>query len=268
VTPASGNRHTGSGSGVHACPACAGLRVRPAPELARRLRVEPADRLVRCRRCRLAWLAGAGSSLEYEVDYFETYRRAGSMQGGVHALPAHLQRRLERMRVFNGGRPGRLLEVGCGFGVFLAAARDAGWHAEGVDVSRCAASYIAERYGIHIEVRDVMTVGLSAGVDAVHLNHTLEHLPEPLGALTRLRGVLRRGGCIWVEVPNELDALFEWLRWALLRRLTPSPSAGNPHLFFFTPRALERMLVRAGFHAVDVTTERRQEDRDSRLPLG
>jgi SAM-dependent methyltransferase len=214
------------------------------------------------------WCADPGLDTQYEADYFATYRRAGSMQGGVESLPPHLQDRLERMRALNGGRPGRLLEVGCGFGVFLAAARDQGWHAEGVDVSRWAASHIAERYGIHIQVGDIMSARLPAGLDVVHLNHTLEHLRDPAAALARLRGTLRRGGSIWVEVPNELDALFEWLRWVLLRRLTPTPSASNPHLFFFTPGSLERMLVRAGFHGVEVTTERREADRDSRLPFG
>lgn len=115
---------------------------------------------------------------------------------------------------------------------------------------------------------DVTTAPLPPGVDAVHLNHTLEHLRDPLVALARLRAALRPGGSIWVEVPNELDALFERVRWVLLRRLTPSPSPGNPHLFFFTPRALRHLLVRAGFHAVEVVTERRHADEDSRLPLG
>lgn len=127
---------SGSRPRIGSCPACAGRRVRPAPELGPRLRLRRADTLVRCRRCRLAWLVDPGPQEEYEGDYLEPYRRAGSMQGDVDALPEHLERRLDRMRTFNGGRPGRLLEVGCGFGLFLAAARDAGWDVRAVDVSR------------------------------------------------------------------------------------------------------------------------------------
>lgn len=250
------------------CPACLGARVRTDSALARQVRIDPPEALRLCVDCGLGWIAAARVVPDYEEDYFKVYEEGGSFQGGVDDLPPHLAARLVDLARLNGGRPGRLLEVGCGFGPFLAAAHDRGWQVHGTDVSHYAARRIADRYGLTIEVGDIMTVPLPNGLDVVHMNHALEHFHQPVAALARLRGSLRDGGMLYLEVPNELASLYERVRWRLLRRATPPMTAVNPHLFFFTPVALDRALRQAGFSQTTVWTERRNVDADSRLPLG
>lgn len=183
-------------------------------------------------------------------------------------LPSHLRERLQTLAALVGG-PGRLLEVGCGFGTFLARAHADGWRVWGIDVSQWAADWIRERYGLTLEVGDVAVASLPAEpMDVVHLNHTLEHLEDPLRVLGRLSTVLRHGGILALEVPNEIDCLFDRVRWTLLGRAAPLATDENMHELFFNARAITIALERAGLTVLRLSTVRRNVDRDSRLPLG
>jgi SAM-dependent methyltransferase len=251
------------------CPVCGTGGPRRDPALAGRVAIERSDALLLCTSCGLGWIDPAlVRPLLYEEGYFREYEALRSFQGGVDELPSHLIDRLLEFARLNGGHPGRLLEVGCGFGPFLAEAHARGWQVYGTDVSRWTARHIAERYGLRIEVGDITTVALPEQVDALHMNHTLEHLADPETALVRLHGALRPGGSAIIEVPNELASFYERVRWSLLRRAVRPLAAVNPHVFFFNPRALGILLTRTGFAIDEMYTERRNSDVASRLPFG
>lgn len=63
--------------------------------------------------------------------------------------------------------------------------------------------------------------------------HVLEHVPRPLELLSQLYDYIRDGGIIVVEVPSaERSAL------------------GLPHIYFFEPIVIERLIRLAGFRIV------------------
>lgn len=71
--------------------------------------------------------------------------------------------------------------------------------------------------------------------DAVICTQVLEHVPDPLAALTEVRRVLRPGGAVWITVPHV---------WELHE---------EPHDYFrYTIYGLLSLLERAGFEAVEV----------------
>ncbi len=251
------------------CLACGGQSFERPSALATALRVHPPEALVRCRRCGFAWVDGPrGTNRQYEADYFEQYRAADSFQAGVSRLPDHLVARLASLEAALGGA-GNLVDVGVGFGTLLAAARQRGWQVDGLDVSAWAARHVQDTYGINVRVAAVQQSGFGPGsFDVVHMNHTLEHLDDPLGDLRALRGLLRRSGWLVVEVPNELDDLFETIRWTTLHRRNPPCTDENPHGRFFNARSLRLTLEQAGFQVDRLFSERRNESHDSRLPLG
>lgn len=232
-----------------------------------RLALAATDRLRRCRGCGLAWLERPDTPpAAYEDTYFNDYAQQ-SMPGGIDNVPPHVTERLHDLKA-RLGRPGRFLDIGIGYGTVLQAARDAGWEVEGLDVSKWSAEHARRTLGIPVTVGDVFSADLGADAfDTIHLSHSLEHMPEPRATLARIRPWLRPEGVLVIEVPNQLDDFYAGVRWTLMRRYVPPPVA-NSHEFFFSSDSLRRMLEATGYQVITLRTERRNIDRDSRIPLG
>lgn len=139
---------------------------------------------------------------------------------------------------------GRLLDVGCGNGGFLALARQAGWDVEGLDFD--AGAVLAARSRglmVHEGGIDVLD-GRDACFDVITLCHVIEHVPDPCAMLRRLHALLKPGGMLWLDTPN-LDSLGACHFGANWRGLEPPR-----HLVLFNASSLCEALHQAGFSAV------------------
>ncbi|HSB78881.1 MAG TPA: class I SAM-dependent methyltransferase [Candidatus Methylomirabilis sp.] len=148
----------------------------------------------------------------------------------------------------NGSGAARLLDVGCGFGSFVAAMRERGWEAEGLDPSPAVVS-AATGKGRPVRLGTLEGMQGDSGVyDAVTMFYVLEHLPDPMGALRKAWGLLAPGGSILLRVPHTTP---------IVRLLAPLGLDGalyDPpfHLYDFSPDVVREMLRRTGF--VDIRT--------------
>jgi 2-polyprenyl-3-methyl-5-hydroxy-6-metoxy-1,4-benzoquinol methylase len=111
--------------------------------------------------------------------------------------------------LLGGGEGKRLLDIGCAYGPFLAAAAGEGFRCEGIEPSEEAASYVRERFGFPVsamglqEFLETSPEGVEeAGYDAVTLWFVLEHLPGIHRLLPRLRRILKPGGVLAFSTPS------------------------------------------------------------------
>lgn len=138
------------------------------------------------------------------------------------------------------GQP-RLLDVGCGNGGFLALVRSAGWQVEGIDFDAEAVETARSR-GLTVHHGGFETLSdRNACFDVVTLSHVIEHVHDPLALLSRIHGLLKPGGTLWLETPN-LDSLGA-MRFGVFWRGLETPR----HLVLFTPHSLRRALEATGF---------------------
>ena len=219
--------------------------------------------VLRCPGCHLTFLSFHPTLHElqemYGPSYFEERRSyffehavvdplSGSQNGSGHAFRdiLHLLSR------FAG--PGRLLDVGCATGVFLALVRDAGWEPYGVDISAYAAMHARERLALTNIVEGTLVEARfpDGFFDAITLLDVFEHLPEPLVELQEIRRVLKQGGLLIINTPNEESLLRRIARLLYLSSFGqftyPVERLYHPyHLCSYSPACLQRVLEDSGF---------------------
>ena len=143
-----------------------------------------------------------------------------------------------------GGR--RLLDFGCGAGLFLELASERGFEGSGVDLSRDAVERARERpsgarayFGAPVDVPEIA----AGGFDVVTMWSVLAHLATPVEDVTMLRSLLTGDGALLILTVNANSLLLKanGRRWS---GFTPN------HLKFYSPSTLPLLLQRAGFAAV------------------
>ena len=143
----------------------------------------------------------------------------------------------------------RLLDIGCGAGSLLMAAKKAGWDAEGVDLSLPTAEYLGKK-GLKVFPGDLLQAAFpTAYFDVVTAAELIEHVPDPSSLVAEVARILRPGGIFWATTPhsNGASARFLKLKWSII-----SPPE---HLHLFSTRGMTRLLSDNGFQKVQVKTE-------------
>lgn len=150
----------------------------------------------------------------------------------------------QRFRLLRKFKPtGSLLDIGCGRGLFLKTARDAGYTARGIDVSERAVAYARREFHLDVDMctpADLLASGNR--FDAITLWHVLEHFFDPFKCLREVRSLLNDDGMCLLEVPNlhSLKFMTARNRW----------HGGNHPLYhrtFFTSTTLHNALESSGF---------------------
>jgi cyclopropane fatty-acyl-phospholipid synthase-like methyltransferase/Zn ribbon nucleic-acid-binding protein len=148
------------------------------------------------------------------------------------------------------GRKGRLLDVGCGSGHFLLAARRRGWEVHGVELAEYAVRYARERLGLDfVQLADVLDADYEpASFDAVTLWDVVEHVTNPRDLMRRVRELLVPGGMAFIYTPTA--DCFE-------RRILGSDMVsfvGDFHPAYHTRNSLRRLVEEAGLTVADLHT--------------
>ena len=226
------------------CPVCgSGYFTIIAPD-----RFEPRNRYLRCTGCGSGYsalrAAAPGETARIHTEAY--YSSEHDITREVPAAEAHF---LERLRRF--ASPGRLLDVGCGRGRWLAYLRDhSHFTVEGVEPSPEAAEHARKERGLNVRTGDLMSAGYQDETfDVVYVRNVLEHIAEPRTFVGEIHRILRSGGVAVVHVPNDASITNAIKR--PLYRAGKIPECGSLfyplHLTGFTPRALDLLLREAGF---------------------
>ncbi len=139
---------------------------------------------------------------------------------------------------------GTLLDFGCGDGAFLRHMRNLGWTVTGVERDPRAAEVARETLGadsVHLELADVRMAGHDE-YDAITLSHVIEHLLDPVEALTECANCLRPGGTLVIATPNTASHGHRRFGRSWLHLDPPR------HIHLFNPSTLTEIARRAGLH--------------------
>lgn len=236
------------------CPICA-RSPRKALQLARRVP------LLQCPSCLLAWWPWCDfePASFYDRAYFQSadvsrgYDDYRAMETGLRRTALGRLRRIDCI-LRAGTRdpvPSRraLADLGCGTGVFLDVARERGWSTSGLEVSDYAAAVARDRGHAVSNVAITRAELESDRFDCVTMWDVIEHLADPAEALSAACAGLRSGGAFALSTGDvtSLCARLCGEHWHLFNL--------PEHLFFFSPEALRRLLVRSGARVLRIVRE-------------
>jgi ubiquinone/menaquinone biosynthesis C-methylase UbiE/Zn ribbon nucleic-acid-binding protein len=235
----------------------------PACETSSALTVPVRDKadIVRCSECSLVYLRTQPDK-EQTLLYYQQYaddhshmrlpKSIDEIQSSGLRRGYFMQELMEFVKP-----PGSMLDIGCGWGAFLAHAREKGFVPHGLDVCHKAAHFSLTILGIQTvcaELEDYPT-SHDGTHDVVVAIHTLEHLANLSYVLTRIHQLLKPGGIFGGIVPNfeSFCSHVEQDSWPWLD--------ANTHYVHFGPATLRYALERHGFKMLKCYTHTGDYDR-------
>lgn len=145
-------------------------------------------------------------------------------------------------------RKPRILDVGSGLCVFLYLMKQEGWNCTALDPDPRMVRHAQKTVGVPAVCGDFMKTDNLGTFDAITFNKVLEHVADPVAMLARSRRFLRRGGFVYLEVPDGEAAAGD------------GPEREEffiEHLHVFSPESIGVLASKAGF--VPVQIERLRE---------
>ncbi len=143
-------------------------------------------------------------------------------------------------------RKGRMLDIGAGRGETLRAARDLSWDAVGIEPSIKFADHAREYSGAEV-FESLQDRFPSESFDFVVLAGVIEHLYNPDETIQEISRILRPGGVLFLDAPNESGLYFHLGNLYLKLRgrdwvVNLAPTFAPFHVFGFSPSSLRQLL--------------------------
>lgn len=198
--------------------------------------------LFRCDECSFVF----AQTIPTQQDLSDYYRNYGT---GHYLSPVTITRYHEWLDEFEKYRnTGKILDVGCGVGFFLAEAKKRGWQVYGTEFSDSLVQICRDK-GIEMYQGALTSQSFSEyEFDVVLSIEVLEHINNPTEEIGYIKRLLRKGGLFFCTTPNFNGLSQFWLKDKY--NIIDWPE----HLGYFTPRTLRKLMNSNGFKTLKVTT--------------
>jgi SAM-dependent methyltransferase len=204
--------------------------------------------IVRCSTCELVYVGEDPSRIDFASLYGESYYQGSSDRVFADYLGQEAARRASaRRRAWALRREkwrGRLLDVGCAAGFFLAEARRF-YRVQGVELSAFSSRYARERFGLDVFTGPLPDAALpSQTFDLITLWDVIEHVAAPGALLRECARLLKPDGRI-VLTTGDIGSAYAQSRGAAWHLIAPPW-----HLYYFSRSTLATLAHNAGLRVM------------------
>jgi spore coat polysaccharide biosynthesis predicted glycosyltransferase SpsG/2-polyprenyl-3-methyl-5-hydroxy-6-metoxy-1,4-benzoquinol methylase len=215
----------------------------------------------RCPRCGIIMMNRVNPPpIEYAREYFFDNYKKQYGKTYIEDFPNLRVMGKRRLAIIQGLLPPSaetpsLLDIGCAYGPFLAAAKEAGFSPFGIDPADDAVRYVTQSLGIPALRGFFPHSALQPPYDCVTLWYVIEHFPDCVPALAEIRRLLKDSGVLAFATPSFAGVSG---RSSLKRFLGQSPA---DHWTIWSPRACKKALALAGFQVKKITVSGHHSER-------
>jgi 2-polyprenyl-3-methyl-5-hydroxy-6-metoxy-1,4-benzoquinol methylase len=152
--------------------------------------------------------------------------------------------RIAQIKLLLKNKHGKLLDIGCAYGPFLKAAKDAGLSPLGIDPAEDAVRYVNEKAGIpaiHGFFPDVCRENNIGTYDAITMWYVIEHFKDVALVLKTVNSLLEKGGVFAFATPSSSGIS---AKRSIKRFLEKSPA---DHWTVWKPSRVRKLLLQYGF---------------------
>lgn len=141
-----------------------------------------------------------------------------------------------------------IMDIGCGLGFFVKAARDSGYSAFGIELSEKMISFSRSKIKVPIylcsydEIYQIKDINK---FDVITAFHSLEHIRDQNNFFLSINKSLNKNGLLVIEVPYifSFESILKGEKF---------DGISSSHLFYHTPDSLQILLNDNGFKILDI----------------
>ena len=185
---------------------------------------------------------GFDKSIEYKKEFERLSKQTELSDWDVAAIK-------ELLKTETSDSKPNLLDIGCGMGLFLWKAKNAGFNVEGIELSSYAADFV-QSLDIKIIGKSIYDTTLKEeSYDAIVMKEVIEHLPNPRLALEKIYKALKKGGLLFMTTGNygSPERKLKGKNWFYFMP--------EGHIYIFSNRTMKKYLNEIGFSNVNVTNQ-------------
>ena len=240
------------------CPVCGKKPKSSAPVLAR----SGEESYRRCRYCAVIYLNRLNAPpVEYERDYFFDFYKKQYGKTYLEDFPNLKEMGRKRLAVIKTiidfktpSLAPKLLDIGCAYGPFLAAAAEEGFSPVGIDAAEDAVRYVKDELGFPAchglfhassdgepNALAYNTLSDNEPFDVISLWYVIEHFEEPGKALIKINRLLKTGGVLAFSTPSFSGISGRKNLRSFLKKSPPD------HFTVWSPGSCKKILEQYGF---------------------
>lgn len=208
-------------------------------------------RVFSCRRCNTGFLVGDVPHNIYSDEYFSVSGDEYSYEDQSASNAEHYRSISKNLASLSDG-DGAIADIGCGLGHFMVIASVYFQKVDGFDGFIDPTKFVASRDQLTLCDLDGLELDENK-YDSIALNHSLEHVNEPIKLLAQVFKGLRKGGVAYIEVPYQFGSFYDKVNFVMNPKKFPDFLSFH-HKTFFNPSSLVFALKKEGFKILKVST--------------
>lgn len=217
--------------------------------------------ILKCRNCGLVFFETDNHAFPLDNSYWDEKPQKSIYEKDDVYTRFEKEFKDRMLMIENLKEKGTLLDIGCGLGHFLSVARESGWKSIGVEISPSAVKYVRENSNLEVHEGTVENCDIeNNSVDVITMWDVIEHIQNPIEALSAVRNKLKKGGMLVIKTPDN-GGLFKAFS-IFLYRLTLKKIFFQlkyvyyvPHYFYYNKVNIRKLLEKFNFGDIKIANE-------------